>query len=455
MALPSFQVPEWRETLLKSAAANSKPTKKSLSLSEKQVGFLMILPALAVILVIAIWPVIRSFYLSTFDLRLNDPTKREAFVSYSINVDTYSDNFDSMIRTFDFEIKKADDPVKTELQTYEDTLQQMHKLLMADPQFAAVYDRINKLRADLAPIPKSLQYYTIDKETGKKLIDAYGKIDAALAKLQNQDLLQKPKDIVGAFHLVNGSVIKPNFVGMDNYKHFLQDKRMWNSLWNTVTFTVLSVAAEFLLGLGIALLINKNFKGRGLIRASVLVPWAIPTVISAKMWLFMYNGEYGIMAKLFQWIGLLSDSGKLLTEKHWQMFAVIFADVWKTTPFMALLLLAGLQMIPSSLYEAARVDGASKWQQFANITMPMLKGTILVALLFRTLDAFRVFDLIYVLLGRSQSSEVISTYAYQTMFAQTEFGAGSALSVIVFLCVAVISILFIRLLGTDLLDDKR
>jgi multiple sugar transport system permease protein len=229
---------------------------------------------------------------------------------------------------------------------------------------------------------------------------------------------------------------------------------MWNSLWNTVSFTVLSVLAEFVLGLAIALLINKNFKGRGLVRASVLVPWAIPTVISAKMWLFMYNGEYGIMAKFFQWIGLLSDRGQLLTEKHWQMFAVIFADVWKTTPFMALLLLAGLQTIPGSLYEAAMVDGASKWQQFVKITVPMLKSTILVALLFRTLDAFRVFDLIYVLLGRSQSSEVISTYAYQTMFAQTEFGAGSALAVIVFLCVALISIVFIRLLGADLIERK-
>lgn len=441
---------------MKSTAVNNKkPTKKSFSFSEKQVGLFMILPALAIILVIAIWPVVRSFYLSTFDLRLSDPTKREAFISYSLNVDTYSDNFDGMIRTFDYEITKADEPVKTNLKKYEDTLQQMNQILMENKKIAADYEQINKLRADLAPIPKSLQFITIDKKNGQQLIENYSQVNDGLTELQNKDLLQKPKDILGAFHMVNGSIIKPNFIGFDNFKYFLQDNRMWNSLWNTASFTVYSVLAEFILGLSVALLINKNFKGRGLIRATVLVPWAIPTVISAKMWLFMYNGEYGIVAKLFHSVGLISNSGRLLTEKHWQMFAVIFADVWKTTPFVALLLLAGLQTIPSTLYEAAKVDGANKWQQFIKITIPMLKSTILVALLFRTLDAFRVFDLIYVLLGRSQSTEVISTYAYQTMFAQTEFGAGSALAVIVFLCVALISIIFIRLLGADLLNDRR
>jgi multiple sugar transport system permease protein len=416
---------------------------------------MMILPALAVILVIAIWPVIQSFYLSGFDLRFNDPTKREAFVTYSLNMDTYSDNYDSMMKTFDYEISNADGSVKTELQKDQETLQQMNSVLMKDPQFVALTDQFTKMRADFVPIPKDLQYLKISKETGSSLLDNYSKIDAGLKALQNKDALKKPKDIVGAFNMMEGSIIKPNFIGLEHYKYFFQDKRMWNSLWNTGTFTGISVFVEFVLGLAIALLINKSFKGRGLVRAAVLVPWAIPTVVSAKIWLFMYNGEYGIIANFFEKIGLLSDSGQLLTEKNWQMFAVVFADVWKTTPFMALLLLAGLQTIPTSLYEAAKVDGASKLQQFMKITLPLLKSTILVALLFRTLDAFRVFDLIYVLLGRSQSSEVISTYAYQTMFAQTEFGAGAALSVIVFLCVALISILFIRLLGADLIDNKR
>jgi multiple sugar transport system permease protein len=149
--------------------------------------------------------------------------------------------------------------------------------------------------------------------------------------------------------------------------------------------------------------------------------------------------------------------GELLTSKWGSMFAIIVADVWKTTPFMALLLLAGLQTIPQSLYEAAEVDGASRYQQFVRITLPLLKPTILVALLFRTLDAFRIFDLVYVLTGGGpgNATETISIYAYKTMFAQMNFGAGSALSVIVFLCVAVISMIFVKVLGTDLVPSGR
>jgi multiple sugar transport system permease protein len=164
-----------------------------------------------------------------------------------------------------------------------------------------------------------------------------------------------------------------------------------------------------------------------------------------------------VMAKIFTEIGLIPNMGVLLTTKFWSMFAVIFADVWKTTPFMALLLLAGLQTIPQSLYEAAEVDGASKTQQFFKITLPMLKSTILVALLFRTLDAFRVFDRVYVLTGGgpANSTETISIFAYKTMFAQLNFGAGSALSVVVFICVALISLVFVKLLGSDLISDGR
>jgi multiple sugar transport system permease protein len=230
---------------------------------------------------------------------------------------------------------------------------------------------------------------------------------------------------------------------------------LWASLTNTLTFTIISVGLELVLGLMIALVINRSFRGRGLIRAAVLIPWAIPTVISALMWKFMFDGQNGIMAKFFAMIGLVPDMGLLLTTKWGSMFAIIFADVWKTTPFMALLLLAGLQMIPKSLYEAAAVDGASKVQQFFRITLPQLKSTILVSLLFRTLDAFRVFDLVYVLTGGgpANSTETISIYAYKTMFAQMDFGQGSALSVLVFICVAIISMIFVKLLGSDLISD--
>jgi multiple sugar transport system permease protein len=174
------------------------------------------------------------------------------------------------------------------------------------------------------------------------------------------------------------------------------------------------------------------------------------------MWKFLYDGQNGIVAKYFETIGLVDRMGDLLTTEAGAMFAVIFADVWKTTPYMALLLLAGLQTIPSSLYEAASIDGATKWQQFTKVTLPLLKSSILVALLFRTLDAFRVFDLIFVLTGGgpANSTETISILAYKVMFSQTNFGSGSALAVIVFICVAIISMIYIKWLGKDLLSDS-
>jgi multiple sugar transport system permease protein len=231
---------------------------------------------------------------------------------------------------------------------------------------------------------------------------------------------------------------------------------MWKAIGNTTTFTIISVLVELVLGLAIALLINKAFIGRGLIRASILIPWAIPTAVSALMWKFLYDGQNGIVAKIFADIGLVDKMEKLLVTDTGAMFSVIFSDVWKTTPYMSLLLLAGLQTIPDSLYEAASIDGAGKWKQFIKITLPLLKSSILVALLFRTLDAFRVFDLIYVLTGGgpANSTETISILAYKVMFSQTNFGDGSALSVIVFICVAIISMIYIKFLGRDLLNDR-
>jgi multiple sugar transport system permease protein len=267
----------------------------------------------------------------------------------------------------------------------------------------------------------------------------------------------KDDNLTGLANGLAESLITPNFVGFKYYLEFARDGRLWDALGNTAFFTAVSVFLELVFGMAIALLINRAFFGRGVVRAAVLVPWAIPTVISALMWKFMFDGQNGIVAKWFEIIGIVPDMGELLTTKAGSMFAVIFADVWKTTPFMALLLLAGLQTIPSSLYEAANVDGASKVQQFFHITLPLMKSTILVALLFRTLDAFRIFDLIYVLTGGgpANSTETITIYAYKTMFAQMDFGRGSALSVVVFLCVAIISILFVRWLGTDLISDGR
>lgn len=192
-----------------------------------------------------------------------------------------------------------------------------------------------------------------------------------------------------------------------------------------------------------------------MVRAAILVPWAIPTVVSAMMWKFLYDGQTGFVSHIFAKLHLIKNAGVLLTTHNGATFAAIFTDVWKTTPYMALLLLAGLQNIDKGVYEAANVDGANKIQSFFKITLPLLKPTILVALLFRTLDAFRVFDLIYVLTGGANSTETLSTLAYKTMFAQMEFGKGSTLSVVAFVCVAIISIAYVKILGADLLSGKE
>jgi multiple sugar transport system permease protein len=233
------------------------------------------------------------------------------------------------------------------------------------------------------------------------------------------------------------------FIGLENYIFLLRDERFWNALRNTVYFTAVSVTLELVLGLCIAMLLNRHFRGKGMVRALVLLPWAIPTVVSAKMWEWMYNTDFGVLNYLLgikiNWLG----------SPFWALNAAIFMDVWKTTPFVAILLIAGLQVIPEDLYRAARVDGAGSWHVFRKITLPLLKPAVLVVLLFRTLDAFRVFDAVYVLTGGgpANTTETLSIYAYKILFQTLQFGYGSTLSVIVFLCTGMISIFYIKSLG--------
>lgn len=239
------------------------------------------------------------------------------------------------------------------------------------------------------------------------------------------------------------------FVGLQNYIGLLQDERFLRALYNTFYFSFWSVLLEFIIGLAIALLINRAFVGRGIVRAAVLVPWAIPTVISATMWKFMYNDQLGVVNDILVKLGILDQYRTFLGSPESALWSIILTDVWKTTPFMALLMLAGLQVIPRELYEAAKVDGAGVIQTFFRITLPLLKPAILVALLFRTLDAFRVFDVIVVMTGGGpgNSTESLSMYAHTTMMRYLDFGNGSAIAVITFLCVMLISFFYIRILG--------
>ncbi|RBW67547.1 sugar ABC transporter permease [Bacillus taeanensis] len=442
---------EKNKNVQKQKAPKGHNRKKGVS--EKTAGYLMVAPALLLIAVIAIWPVLQSFYYSLFDYKLNDPTKSAIHLNYNIDLERYLNNYPFLIGGIDSEIRNGN--AAAELEEAKEQLQALDAKLKEDKNVAEKYALIDGKLANFEQINKELSVVTIEKETAEQFLKTIKSINADLVSLRDQGNLEVGDKITGLSSALNDTIIKPNFIGFKHYKDNLTDKRMWSAMWNTFTFTILSVGAELLLGLAIALLINKEFIGRGLIRASILIPWAIPTAVSALMWKFLYDGQNGVIAKFFEEIGLVDKMANLLTTDTGAMFSVIFTDVWKTTPYMALLILAGLQTIPSSLYEAASIDGATKWKQFMTITLPLLKSSILVALLFRTLDAFRVFDLIFVLTGGgpANSTETISILAYKVMFSQTNFGEGSALSVIVFICVAVISTIYIKFLGAELTQD--
>lgn len=242
------------------------------------------------------------------------------------------------------------------------------------------------------------------------------------------------------------------FVGLSNYAGIVVDSRFWLAMVHTTFFTVVSISLELVLGLFLALAMNRAFRGRGLVRAAVLVPWAIPTVVAALLWRFLFDTEAGIANAVLLQTGVLDAPLVWFIRASTAWVPVILADVWKTTPFVALLLLAGLQNIDKSLYEAAAVDGANPWWQLRHITLPLLKPAILVVLIFRTLDAFRVFDLIYVLTGGGPgtATEPIALYAFNALLQNLQFGYGSALSVVIFLTTFGIAVLFIKGLGVEL-----
>jgi ABC-type sugar transport system permease subunit len=245
------------------------------------------------------------------------------------------------------------------------------------------------------------------------------------------------------------------FVGLENYAEILGDGRFWGAMLHTVFFTAVSVALEIGLGLFLALALNQAFRGRGLVRAAVLIPWSIPTVVAALLWRFLFDAQAGIVNEILVGLGVLDAPIVWFVRAATAWVPVILADVWKTTPFVALLLLAGLQNIDPALYEAADVDGASPWRQLRSVTLPLLRPALAVALIFRTLDAFRVFDLIYVLTGGGPgtATEPIALYAFNALFSNLRFGYGAALSVIVFLVTFLLALLYLKGMGS-LAEDE-
>ncbi|MBA3405173.1 MAG: sugar ABC transporter permease [Gemmatimonadaceae bacterium] len=247
------------------------------------------------------------------------------------------------------------------------------------------------------------------------------------------------------------------FVGLDNYAEIARDPRFWAALGHTVFFTITSITIELILGLFLALAMNRAYRGRGIVRAAILVPWAIPTVVAALLWRFMFESESGIANALLVDAGILDQPIVWFIQTATAWVPVILADVWKTTPFVALLLLAGLQNIDLTLYEAAAVDGANGWWQLRHITLPLLKPAILVTLIFRTLDGFRVFDLIYVLTGGGPgtSTEPVALYTFNALLQNLRFGYGSALSVVIFAITFGLALLYVKGLGLRLGGEEK
>ncbi|MEH7107932.1 carbohydrate ABC transporter permease [Bacillus sp. JJ1764] len=401
----------------------------------RKMGFkewLFIVPTLLLIGIFSVWPVLQSFTYTFFDYRLNDQQKSGLYLSERFNASLFNETqmYIAMFLEEDLpNIKDAQDQdrvadITKELSTADHKYKNQKGVIKISKQERTKIERLHKHAKSL--ITSLNQKYTlIHKDDLPPLVD----------DLQN-------------------SIIPSNFIGLKGYKHVLSDERIGIALRNTALFTIVSVFIELVLGLGLALILNKTIFGQGLIRTTSLIPWAIPTAVAALMWSYLFNGSSGIIAHFFEMIGLVDKSQDLLLSGTGAMISTILADVWKTTPYMALLLLAGLQNISKDLYEASSIDGATKIQAFFKVTLPLLKPSILVALLFRTLDAFRVFDLIYVLTGGGPGgeTETMSIYAYKVMFGQTNFGYGSVIVMLMFVCVAIIAIIFVKFLGANLME---
>ncbi|RKF17456.1 sugar ABC transporter permease [Alginatibacterium sediminis] len=235
----------------------------------------------------------------------------------------------------------------------------------------------------------------------------------------------------------------------------LADPTWWNAVWNTIKFSVVSVSIETILGLMVALVLNQEFKGRGLVRAAILIPWAIPTIVSAKMWGWMLNDQFGIINHMLMALGLIDSNVAWTSNIDTAMFSVLVVDVWKTTPFMALLCLAGLQMIPRDIYEAAKIDGIHPVRVFFHVTLPLVRPALMVAVIFRMLDALRVFDLIYILTPNSKATKTMSVVSRENLIEFDKFAYGSAQSTLLFAIIAIFVCLYIWLGKLNLNGDTQ
>lgn len=301
-----------------------------------------------------------------------------------------------------------------------------------EPEFIGLENYVNLLSLTVKELPQA-----VDEDTGQPAVDPD----------TGEPVYQSAIEILPRDPRTYRELSQFNLFG-NQYVIGATDRDFVRSIGDTLRFTFFTIVLETILGLGIALVVNSKFRGRGVMRTIMLVPWAIPTAVSSRMWEYMFNStRTGFINVVFQILGLGNGQIPFLVDPAWQLPAMITIDVWKTTPFMALLLLAGLQLIPQELYEAADVDGAGKVRQFLSITLPLLQPTIAVALVFRTLDAIRVFDLFQIVLAKSRFS--MASFAYYELIDSQAMGYSSASSVIIFAMITVFAIFYIRLLGVS------
>jgi multiple sugar transport system permease protein len=237
-----------------------------------------------------------------------------------------------------------------------------------------------------------------------------------------------------------------SFVGLENYKNMFSDPRFYNALWNTIKFTFITVTFQLLFGLGIAVVLNEKFKGRTVIRVAVLLPWALPTIINSLLFRWMFDSKFGLFNDILMRLGLVATPVDWLVSGVGASFAIYVTQIWKMSSYMGLIILAGLQSIPDNLYESARVDGASGWTQFIRITLPLIRPAVIVAVIFRTVIALQVFDVVYAMTkgGPGLATETMVYSIYMQTFRYTEFGYGSTLSVFLSLVIMFFGILYAR-----------
>lgn len=397
--------------------------------------FLFIVPLLLFIGVFSIYPIVTSFMYTFFDYRTNDQHYNSFYLKEKLNCSLFVEDCKYVNYFLSADITLVDEEDQAELNKIMEEVTAMYE----------PYAEETETRAMPAE----------EKETITTFVDDItARITAIYDKYPDVQFYNK-ENIQTILADLSASIVKSNYTGTANYQKLFSDERFLNALLHTLTFMVCSVSIELVLGMCLALIMNKAMKGIGLVRTVALIPWAIPTAVSALIWSYLYDGSYGIVAKIFADIGLISSQSSMLLTVKGAMASAILADVWKTTPYMALLLLAGLQTIDGGLYESASIDGAGPVRSFFSITLPLIKSSLLVALLFRTLDAFRVYDLIAILTngGPGNGTETLSVYAYKLMFNQSNYGYGSAVVIGMFICVAIIATIYVKVLGAEVFSN--